>query len=244
MKIFRYALPLVPIAALGACSDASSPTGGPLAVNLQFSAVTDLAAVSAPITLNDGTNELVISQVELVVEAVEFEGAENVCATVGDDDCGEFETGPALIDLPLDATAQSLTVPVPPGTYDEVEIEIEVVEGDEDEPEEQAFLDANPDFVGISLRVVGTFNGESYTFVSGLEVEQEVEFPAPIVLTETSPPVDVDIMVDVSGWFVNKDGQLIDPRTALSLGPNQIIVERNIRDSFDTDDDEEDDDDG
>ena len=238
MKIFRYALPLVPIAALGACSDASSPTGGPLAINLQFSAATDGGAVAAPITLNDGINELVIAQVELVVEAVEFEGADNVCAGAGDE-CGEFETGPSLIDLPLDATAQSLTVPVPPGTYDEVEIEIDVVEGHE--PEQQAFLDANPDFVGISLRVVGTFNGESYTFVSGLEVEQEVEFPTPIVLTESSPPVDVNITVDVSGWFVNNDGQLIDPRTALSLGANQIIVERNIRDSFDTDDEDDDD---
>ena len=55
--VFRYALPLVPIAALGACSDASGPTGGPLAVNLQFTAATDQAGVTAPITLNDGTNE-------------------------------------------------------------------------------------------------------------------------------------------------------------------------------------------
>lgn len=240
MKILRYALPLVPIAALGGCSDTSSPTGGPLAVNLQFSAAVDVAQASAPITLTDGTNELVISQVELVVEAVEFEGADHVCAA-GGDDCGEFETGPALIDLPLDATAQSMTVPVPPGTYDEVEIEIEVVEADDDEPEAQAFLDAHPDFVGISLRVVGTFNGEPYTFVSGLGVEQEVEFPAPIVLTETSPPVDVDIMVDVSRWFVTHDGQLIDPRAALVPGANQLIVERNIRESFDSDDDEDDD---
>lgn len=57
----------------------------------------------APETFTDGSNTLVISQVQLVLREIELHkaGATTDCGDGGSDDCQELEFGPVLLDLPL-----------------------------------------------------------------------------------------------------------------------------------------------
>ncbi len=69
----------------------------------------------------------------------------------------------------------------------------------------------------------------------------------PLVVEEGAQPTNVTLLIDVTTWFVALDGSLIDPRTAGNGGPNEGLVEDNIRASIDgfedEDEDGEDDDD-
>lgn len=93
----------------------------------------------------------------------------------------------------------------------------------------------------------GRYDGESFEFMQDLDVEQEVELSPPLVVEEGAQPMNVTLLIDVTTWFVAPDGSLIDPRTAGDGGPNEGLVEDNIRASIDgfedEDEDGEDDDD-
>src|SRR6476620_4559489 len=112
----------------GACSDA-----GPSNLNqLSFNSATQSAPaavrgaafgrVGTPETFTDGSNTLVIDQVQLVLREIELhrEGATADCTTGGVDDCEELEIGPKLLDVPLGTVgaARSFSVQLAPGTYD------------------------------------------------------------------------------------------------------------------------------
>ena len=69
----------------------------------------------------------------------------------------------------------------------------------------------------------------------------------PLVVEEGAQPTTGTLLIDVATWFVASDGSLIGPRTAGDGGPNEGLVEDNIRASIDgfedEDEDGEDDDD-
>lgn len=262
MKIHRLALATLGIAALGACDD--DPAGPEGTVPLTLSVA---VGSSVPITLNpasspplarsmtyeDGTNTLVIDYAALVLSEIELEGALDECAVgfdddddFDDDDCEEFEAGPILLELPLDGSVDRvLEVFVAPGTYDELEFELDAP--DDDDPREQDFLAQYPEYDDVSVRVEGTWNGTPFVFVQEVDAEQETELSEPLIVTEGSQTRNLTLRLDMSSWFVDGSGNLIDPSTALADGPNEEIVEDNIERSFeafeDDDEDGEDDDD-
>ena len=53
-----------------------------------------------------------------------------------------------------------------------------------------------------------------------------------LVVADSLTNVDVTISVDVSGWFADGLGGLVDPATGNKGGANDQLVENNIRDSF------------
>jgi len=178
---------------------------------------------------------------EIELERVETEECD---ASVDNDDCEEFEVGPVLVDLPLNGGIEThVTVSAPPGSYDEIEFEIHKVSHDDEEDAD--FRAQHPDMAGKSLRVAGTFNGESFTYESDLDVEQEHDLNPPLVIDE-SGSVNVTVKIDVSMWFVDGSGHLVDPRTANTGGDNESLVKENIKQSveaFEDDDHDGDDDD-
>jgi hypothetical protein len=211
-----------------------------------------------PGTFTDGTNTLVLTKAELVLRKIRLKRDEaseescapplNVQASVAGphgsdgqgeaeseghdghpDACEEMKAGPLLFDVPL-ATAgamHTVSVSLDAGTYDEVQFQIHKPEGSAD----QAFLDANPDFAGVSIRVEGTWNGTPFTFTSGLEQELELPLSPPLVLAENGA-ADVTIFVDVTNWFADGAGGLLDPSSANDGQPNQSLVRENIQRSF------------
>ena len=154
----------------------------------------------------------------------------------GDDDCAEIEIGPMLVDLPLGTAgaARTLSAIVPPGTYDEVEFEIHKPESSDD----AAFLAANPDFAGVSIRVEGSYNGTPFVYLSHLDVEMEFDLVPPLVIGE-SGAADLTLFVDLGTWFRAGDGSLVDPASANTGGGNEGLVNENVKNSLEAFEDDD-----
>jgi hypothetical protein len=233
--------------AITACSDSSGPASAGPAVQMSIAtapAVTPAPGMNmsiAPVTYDDGTNTLVITQVEMVVKELELQRVEGsvTCAedvSGEDDDCEEIELDAFLLDLPLSPGAtQVISVPVDTGSYDEFEFKIHKPEsGDDDD----AFLAAHPDFEGVSIRVHGTWNGAPFTYETDLDAEQEIDLVPPLVVTEAGA-TDFTLFIDLGTWFRAGDNTLIDPSSANVGQANEGVVKENIKNSFEAFEDED-----
>lgn len=197
----------------------------------------------ANITVTKGADVLVISQVQLVARKIEFERVEGSCPAPlpssgsegesddsGDDHdgCPELRLGPLLLDPPLtDGAETNFSVDLPTGQYEEMELKIHKPTGSSGDA---AFVAANPGFLGVSIKVTGTFNGAPFTFTTDVNAEVEVEFDEPITVTE-DVPTNVTLLLDVREWFLEAGGAtLLNPS-----GLTQAVrgrIEQNIRASF------------
>jgi hypothetical protein len=244
---------LAAVLIMAACSDGTAPGNQP-GLSLSFStrapAGTQAAGFFAsPLadTLDDGQNVLIIDRAEIVLREIELERMNDDCdddfpgdssSDSDDDGCEEFETAPMLIDLPLNGTVETqITIEVPPDIYDELEFEIHKVSNDD--PEDADFRAQHPDMVGKSIRVTGTFNGEAFTYESDLDVEQEHDLVPPLVVDESMTLTNVTVLLDLSVWYVDGAGNLLDPRTANKGGVNEGIVKENIKQSVEAFEDED-----
>ena len=232
---------------LAACSDGTGPTTG-AQVSLTFASGVSAGGAAAPsrfagpmaVSYMVGTNTLEITSVQVVLREIELESVEVADCDVEPEPagCEDFETGPILIDLVLDGTTNTnISVAIPPGTYDEVEFDIHKVSSDD--PEDAAFLLANPTMDGKSIVVEGTYNGVAYTFETNLSEEQEFDLIPNLVIGEDAPATNVTIRLDVSTWFVDETGSLFDPATAAKGQPNEGLAKNNIKNSIDAFEDED-----
>lgn len=227
------------LVALAACSDSSGPSLelGNVAVSFATqsgAAGSPAAAAYAPAAMLDdaligGSGTLILTSVQLVLREIELQrvGVAN-CDT---DECEEFAFGPVLISLPLDASVATVfEVPIDTGRYSEIEFDIHKVSGDD--PADATFIQNNPDFVDISIRVTGTFNGGAFVFESDLNVEQELTLSPVLVVDGTAALLNITILSAVDVWFRDATGAVIDPATANKGEANENLVKNNIQDSF------------
>ena len=230
---------IVACAVLGtsACSDAT--TGGarhPLTVSLTTQAQGAAAdRVLADITIALGTTTLVITKAQVVARRIELAPADAATcagtAEAGDDHgesndgCAEVESGPVLLDLPLDAsTKTNITASVPPGSYRGLELRIGPVSSGNRRSVE--FLTAHPDFKNASVRVEGTYNGKAFVFMSPVDARIETLFSTPITVDASSP--NVTVAIDLTSWFSDGAGGTLDP----SNSANASQISTNIASSF------------
>ena len=234
-------------AAMAACSDSGSPSaGGQMNFNVATRAATAasplaLAAAGTPETFTDGSNTLIIDQVQLVLREIELKRIESTtaCGASSSDHCEKLELGPILLDLPLGGTggaARTFSVAVDTGTFDEVEFEIH--HPSDDDGADVAFLQAHPDFAGVSVKVTGSFNGAPFSYLSDLNAEEEIELSPPLVTTE-SAATDLTLMVDLDRWFRDAANGLVDPASANPGGVNESLVEHNIQSTLHAFEDED-----
>jgi hypothetical protein len=238
--LVKIVAPLV-LLGMAACEDSTATNARPVSLSFSSQATTAQDQATAnDITVTVGQNSVVITKAQLVIRRLQLERINNsACADADDDspdsgDCAEIKTGPLLVDLPLDATASSsFTASVPEGSYHEVKFHIHKPTSTS---ADQAFVAANPNFAGSSIRVEGTFNGQPFVYTSDLTSNVELEFNPPIVIDADNK--NVTVQVDLSTWF-KVNGQVIDPTTANKGGANESVVSNNIRASlraFDDDD--------
>lgn len=247
----RTAAALILGASLAACSDAGSPSSNAqVNFNLATKAATapaaarsmSLATVGTPETFTDGTNALVINQVQLVLREIELKHADSTaasCEDSGHDGCERLELGPVLLDLPLGGAggaARTFSVEVPAGTYREIEFQIHKPSHDED----AAFVQANPAFDGVSVKVDGTYNGTTFSFTSDLDAKEEIELDPPLVTAE-SAATDLTLFVDLDRWFRDGTNNLVDPGSGNAGGANETLIENNIKSTLHAFEDENED---
>jgi hypothetical protein len=248
-RVVSMSLPLLGVI-LAACADgtigrlslalSSQPAGAPLAAASapwgRGQAPSVIAAGDSTVVVL-GNDTLVLRSVEIVLREVELKRAEAVeCDNVeGNDDCEEFETGAILVALPLGTTATAAVIGVnaPAGMYDELEFEIHKPDASED----AAFIAAHPDWVGVSIRVSGTYSQggtrSDFVFTSDLNAKQEVQLAPPLTVIAGST-TNVTLRLDIGSWFLNVGGTaLVNPATANSGQPNENVVRDRIQASID-----------
>lgn len=149
------------------------------------------------------------------------------------DGCESFNAGPFLLDVPLGGGVErAFAVTVDTGTYDQLRIKIHKPHSDSADSKDAAFLAAHPAFDGVSIRAVGSYNGTPFVFTTDLNVEQRIRLIPPITVADSAQNVDVTIKVDVSNWFSDGAGGLVDPATGIKGGVNDNLVRNNIEASF------------
>ena len=220
-----------------ACSDAT--TGGahhPITVSITTQSqgvVADRAL--ADITIAAGSNSLVITKAQLVARRIELAPASATACSdreeSGDDDadaedgCAEVEVGPALLDIPVNGTTTTnITASVPAGTYRALEIRVEPITSGNSRS--LAFIAAHPEFKNVSVRVEGTFNGKAFVFTSPVDTRIEAAFSTPVTVDATNP--NVTMAIDLSNWFSDGSGGVLDPGNAANAGR----ITANIAGSF------------
>jgi hypothetical protein len=234
-------------ASMAACSDSGSPSsGGQMNFNVATRSATAasplaLATAGTPETFTDGSNTLIVDQVQLVLREIELKRIESTtaCGESSGDNCEKLELGPILLDLPLGGAggaARTFSVAVDTGTYGEVEFEIH--HPSDDDATDVAFLQAHPDFAGVSVKVTGSFNGAPFSYLSDLNAEEELELSPPLVTTE-STATDLTLMVDLDRWFRDAANGLVDPASANAGGANESLVEHNIQSTLHAFEDED-----
>jgi hypothetical protein len=221
-----------------ACSDATtSAAGKPLTVSLTTQAQGAVADRSplTDITIAAASNSLVVTKAQLVARRIELAPASaSACTGVeesGDDDaevedgCAEVETGPTLLNIPLNtSTTTSITATVPAGTYRALELRVEpVTSGNR---RSMAFVAAHPEFQNASVRIEGTFNGMPFVFTSAIDTRIETAFSTPITVDATNP--NVTVAIDLTNWFSDGSGGTLDP----SNSANASRISANISNSF------------
>ncbi|MBE0595088.1 MAG: hypothetical protein IH616_22095 [Gemmatimonadales bacterium] len=236
--------------ALGAaaCSDGAAP--GQPGISLSFTTVTGAqsAVAAAPgffasmmsDTVAASGDTIVITKAEIVLREIELKRVEyeSCDASMSNDDCEEFETGPVLLDMPLNGEVDQLvSIPAPVGTYDELEFEIHKVSNDD--PSDADFRNQYPHMTGKSIRIEGTYNGTPFVYETDLDVEQETELTSPIEVIDASTSTTVTVAIDLSQWFVDAAGNLVDPSTGNKGGANESLVKENIKRSMKAFEDED-----
>jgi len=251
-----------------ACSDSATtgldipgPNGG-AAVSLSVAVGTGGVANASlspafDLVMDDGASTLTIDRVALVLREVELklqedDQCDDSSDGFDDDSCEEFEVGPMLLELPLDGTVEQVVAihDVQAGVYDELEFNIH--KPDDDTQADRDFLQQNPDFRRVSIRVEGQFNGSEFTYLTDLNEEQKIDLVPPLVISDGAGTTNVTLLLDVDSWFRFSDGTLFNPASANEDGPNEDVAEENIErsiegfedDDRDGDTDDGDDDDG
>ena len=240
--------PLGGISALTILASCSSDLTGGNRHNVQLSFTTDATVTSAAnrvaADLVVGANsELVLQKVQLVLGKLELdergaadcvgevedqndEHGDEVGENAGTAECEDVALDPVLVDVPVDdALHPVINVPLPAGTFSQLEAKLEPARD-----RFTTFNAANPNLVGKSVRVEGTFNGTSFVFTSPVRAKLEMEFDPPLVIDETTR--NATVAIDVRKWFLNADGSVIDPSTATPGSVNLLQIENNIRRSF------------
>jgi hypothetical protein len=139
--------------------------------------------------------------------------------------------GPVLINLPVNgATATQVTISIESGTYTEVDFDIHKVSNGD--PDDAQFRTDHSDLIDTSIRVRGTYNGTSFTYVTDLMDTQKYDLPQSLIIGENTVSANVTIVLDLSTWFVDAQLNLVDPTSANKGEANENLVKDNIKASI------------
>jgi len=172
-----------------------------------FGATGLVSSIAAAPPIEDGENTLDLTALSLTLDEIKLERSESEedgdsdgesDGESGDSDsemdsdsdgAGDADFGGSdsvTIDVPLDGdVVTEVTVPVPAGSYEELEIDV------------------------ASVRLVGTFNDAAFDVLVPLGLEVETEFEPPIDVDES---INLTVSLNLDEWLREADGSVIDPR--------------------------------
>lgn len=227
--IRKFAIPVAALAIAAGCSDSTASGRVPLALSVSTKPMTAsaVAAINPDLLVTSATDTLDLTSATIVLSKVELKGTStSTCTTKETEDCSELELSPMLVTVPLGAISQlDLGSVVPAGTYHELSFNVDAVQSGDTAG--AAFLTAHPDYANVSLRVQGTYKGQSFVYNSNQDIEFEMEFATPVVIGGSSSP-NLTIALDAGSWFKDASGNVLNP----SDPANASTIDNNIKNSF------------
>lgn len=225
MKLSKLSTPILLFASLllfvTGCNLTNSGNNGPNNVAVTMQVQTNTAAKFKAVNLDS------LTEVKFLVEELELESV--------NDDSSDFEVEDLIVNLPLDGSRIELTSQIiPSGVYEEFEMEIE--HDDETSVSDPDFSENGNHY---SLVIRGSYNGEEFLFRSEEDFEIEMELNPVLEISDNNGSTSVAINIDPSGWFLDSQGNPLDP----SDPANKELIEENIENSFEAEEDDDDDDD-
>jgi len=179
-------------------------------------------------------NGIEVTRVRLVVAKLDLE-QEGEDESIDGTEAEDVEAGPFLVDLSgsaLDGQAEHmLDVSVAAGTYDELELKIHRLEDNSTARSDAKFADLVAK--EASVIIDGKIDGQDFSFVSSLTVEQERE--ASFTLGDGAGNITLNL--DVTKWFTGEAGQRLDPRQSTYKSAIEENIKRSV-DAFDDDDED------
>src|SRR5262249_29554434 len=144
-----------------------------------------------------------------------------VCVKPG----GNVHIGPFLVDAQgsqlTDGIHEVFDVDIPQGTYEEVRFVINTVSRHQAVDGGLAEMQSLP----ASIAADGSFQGSPFRFTTSIRVAQKQQ--GPFVVGDGTK--NVTLVVDPSGWFVGKDGQVLDPNNPVNRGTIKANIRCSIR---------------
>ena len=192
---------------------------------------------SASVVVEEGATTLTLSEVDVVLDQVEFRRADGECTDSSDpsrddgDACSEVAVQPTVLELPTEQEFVTTgPVPVEAGSYEALEFDVHVVTA-----QDVNVLSQNPGLQGASVQVRGTFDDGSGAVpfdpvVFGPEGEVQLDLAGPIDLPDGDSAA-MTLSVDVDAWF-RLEGGLVDPSVAAQDTALARQVRENILASF------------
>ncbi len=255
-RVLTLALAPAAVLAVYACGDSGTGPGGNSSQTVTFSVSTSgngtvtangASFASAPfmsgIVVTTATDTLKIDSVRMVLAHITLFRNDTTCGDEDHDDmkdtaCAPIRMGPSIVSLPLDTgLKQVFAVKVPKGTYSGIALRVHVPSPNPADSAAAAFLAAHPDWVGVSVRVDGTFDGKPVHWSGTPSIPLRQWFRPPVVVSDTSG-INYTLKVALNTWFMTQNGTLMNPNTLTQDQQEQVL--RNIRQSLHAFDDDHD----
>jgi len=225
----------------------TSPNGNTNAMTTSSSPNPGSPSTSSVIVAN-ANDTLKIDTAKVMIREIEFHGSEKM-ENQGDslghsdslgneehyhhhyanEDSTEFEAGPYILNLNLDTTLTTIAInQLPNGTYNAISFKIH-------RPLPNASVQ-DSDFVdgpGIrqrySIVVKGYFNGKHFVFKTPETIREHIFLNPPLTISDSLNSYNATINVDVSKWFIGRDGNIIDPTDPHSKFAISWAIHRSFR---------------
>ena len=199
---------LITLAALfviGGCSDSGDTSPGNLeAVYMSSTAGTDL------------TGTLVLESAKILIKDIKLNVANSEEST-------NFKTGPYVLFLNLNSSMNTIgSGYIPAGTYDKIQFEIHKPSDGELVPDPE-FSDGS---LKYSVIVRGTYNGSPFIYKSDKSAKQKLHLTNALIVTEFGS--NVTLQVSPYLWFIDSNGQYMNPSDA----NNSEEIDNNLKDNI------------
>ncbi|RMF59682.1 MAG: hypothetical protein D6746_07915, partial [Bacteroidetes bacterium] len=181
-----------------------------------------MAAVGTTTAAGKLQGAITIDEAKILLKTIKF------TPLVESDSSREFKTGMVAVTLNPDGLAHDVAVgAVPPNTYKRVTFKIHKPE-DHETPPDPDFKEGTSGDQRFSVIVRGTKDGQPFTLKIRKSMDQRVELVPPLVITDSTTSVTVTLTTDLSSWFVDEDGRMLDP---LNPADHDDIADA-VKDSF------------
>ncbi|MEZ4703454.1 MAG: hypothetical protein R2834_24200 [Rhodothermales bacterium] len=208
----RFILPIALVAlTIAGCDSNSDPDGADVRLTMQ-------AEYSAPAAKRAA---VVINEAKLLVSQIKFQSDEA--------DSLDFRAGSVVVNLDLDDQPVVVSVgSIPAGVYEHVSFQIHKPEDNEtvSDPDFKEGTSGNERF---SVVVSGTYDGQPFTYKSRKTAQQRIDFSPNLVIANPDTTLDVALTVDVDGWFVDENGQELNPLNESDSNDIDDAIRRSIR---------------